>query len=67
MLELVMLMPLESALDAHLSYTDQIYFLYFGKKLLRCVTIFKAKKFVNRFTIEDVLVVILFLFSSQKS
>jgi len=49
------------------SRTDQIYFLYFGKKLLRCVTIFKAKKFVNRFTIEDVLVVILFLFSSQKS
>ena len=35
--------------------------------MLRCVTIFKAKKFVNRFTIEDVLVVILFLFSSQKS
>ena len=67
MLELVMLMPLESALDAHLSYRSDIFFIFFGKKLLRCVTIFKAKKFVNRFTIEDVLVVILFLFSSQKS
>ena len=49
------------------SRTDQIYFLYFGKKLLRCVIIFKAKGFVKLFSIEDMLVVTLFLFSSQIS
>ena len=47
--------------------TDQIGLLYFMKKLLRCVIIFKAKGFVKLFSIEDMLVVTLFLFSSQIS
>ena len=31
MLELVMLMPLESALDAHLSYRSDIFFIFWEK------------------------------------
>ena len=41
--------------------------IYFMKKLLGCVIIFKAKGFVKLFSIEDMLVVTLFLFSSQIS